>query len=35
MYTVVWKTAALDHLADLYVAADPADREIAPSGSRA
>ncbi len=27
MYTVVWKTAALDHLADLYVAADPADRD--------
>jgi hypothetical protein len=26
MFAVVWKTAALDHLADLYVAAEEKDR---------
>ena len=26
MYSVIWKTAALDHLADLYVAVSTEDR---------
>ena len=32
MYTVIWLDAALDDLADLYVAADPANRERMAAG---
>ena len=32
MYTVVWRTTALDRLADLYVAASSAERERMAAG---
>ena len=35
MYAVVWKDAALDELADVYVAADPADRARMAAGVEA
>jgi hypothetical protein len=35
MYTVIWRTTALDRLADLYVAASVADRERLATGVEA